>query len=155
MKKSIYIIAASTLCIYASGCTNSEAPKNTTTETVVEKSHTGDDLDGIGKYHNIELAATLDQALAEKGKGVYELKCSACHRLTDEKLVGPGWKGVLSRRTPAWILNFSTNTDEMLDKDKAAQGMLEICLVRMPNQSVSEPDAYAVLEFMRQNDGVK
>lgn len=70
-------------------------------------------------------------------------------------MVGPGWQGVLSRRTPAWVMNFITNTDEMLDKDKAAQGMLEICLVRMPNQSVSEEDAYALVEFMRKNDGVK
>lgn len=153
MKKIIYITAFAITLVYATSCT--EQPKPTATTPEIEKTHTGDDLDGIGKYHNIQLAATLDNALAEKGKGVYELKCSACHKLTDEKLVGPGWKGVMSRRTPAWILNFATNTDEMLNKDKAAQGMLEICLVRMPNQSVSEEDAYAVLEFMRKNDGAK
>jgi hypothetical protein len=33
--------------------------------------------------------------------------------------------------------------------------MLEICLVRMPNQNLTDDDAFAVLEFMRQNDGVK
>jgi hypothetical protein len=52
-------------------------------------------------------------------------------------------------------MNFSTNTDEMITKDPAAQALLEECLVRMPNQSLSDDDARAVYEFMRKNDGVK
>ena len=32
---------------------------------------------------------------------------------------------------------------------------LELCLVRMPNQNLSDDDARHVYEFMRQNDGVK
>ena len=75
--------------------------------------------------------------------------------MTDEKLVGPGWKDVTKRRQAPWIMNFITNTDEMLNKDPAAQAQLEICLVRMPNQSLSDADARALLEFMRENDGVK
>jgi hypothetical protein len=30
---------------------------------------------------------------------------------------------------------------------------LEICLVKMPNQSLAENDARSILEFMRKNDG--
>ena len=93
--------------------------------------------------------------MATDGIGVYDLKCASCHKLTDEKLVGPGWKDVTTRRKAEWIMNFSTNTDEMITKDPAAQAMLEECLVRMPNQSLSDDDARAVYEFMRKNDGVK
>ena len=93
--------------------------------------------------------------MATLGSGIYDLKCSACHRLTKEKLVGPGWKDVTTRRKPEWIMNFSNNTDEMIAKDPAAQAMLEECLVRMPNQSLSDDDARHILEFMRKNDGVK
>jgi hypothetical protein len=50
-------------------------------------------------------------------------------------------------------MNFVTNVDEMLEKDTAAQNMLEVCLVKMPNQGLSEADARAVLEYMRKNDG--
>ncbi|MEO6406500.1 MAG: cytochrome c, partial [Ferruginibacter sp.] len=77
------------------------------------------------------------------------------HKLTDEKLVGPGWKGVTARHEPVWIMNFITNTDEMLNKDPKAQAQLEICLVRMPNQNLADEDARNLLEFMRKNDGVK
>jgi mono/diheme cytochrome c family protein len=108
---------------------------------------------GIGKFTNVELTHPLDKAMIAKGTEVYDLKCSSCHRLTEEKLVGPGWKGVTDRRTPEWIMNFSTNTDEMLNKDPEAQAMLEICMVRMPNQNLSDEDARAIVEFMRKNDG--
>jgi hypothetical protein len=43
----------------------------------------------------------------------------------------------------------------MLNKDTSAQAMLEICMVKMPNQNLSDEDARKVLEFMRENDGVK
>ena len=46
-------------------------------------------------------------------------------------------------------------TEEMLEKDTAAQNMLEVCLVKMPNQGVPEVDARGIVEFMRQNDGKK
>jgi cytochrome c2 len=110
---------------------------------------------GEGKFTNVDIPATLDAAMAGNGEKVYGVKCSSCHKTTDEKLVGPGWKGVTGRRSAAWIMNFVTNTDEMLNKDPAAQAQLEICLVRMPNQNLADEDARTLYEFMRKNDGVK
>jgi pyruvate-formate lyase-activating enzyme len=48
-----------------------------------------------------------------------------------------------------------TNVDMMLAEDAEAQKLLETCLVRMPNQNISEKEARSVIEFMRQNDGEK
>ena len=48
-----------------------------------------------------------------------------------------------------------TNVDVMLAQDPEAQKLLELCLVRMPNQNVSIGDARDILEFMRENDGEK
>ncbi len=84
------------------------------------------------------------------GKSIYDVKCQSCHKLTDEKLVGPGWKGVTKKRKPEWIMNMITNVDMMLEKDPEAQKLLEQCLVRMPNQNLSKDEAGKVLEFMRQ-----
>ena len=113
----------------------------------------GTDPKGIGKYQNVELTHPLDEKMVADGKVVYDVKCASCHKLSGEKVVGPGWKGVTDRRTPEWIMNFVTNTDEMIEKDTAAQNMLEECLVRMPNQSLAEAEARNVLEYMRKNDG--
>lgn len=115
---------------------------------------TGDEQ-GIGKFRNVKIDPALNAAMAGKGKEVYEMKCSSCHKLGSERLVGPGWQGITSRHRPEWIMNFATNVDEMLNKDPKAQAQLEICLVRMPNQNLTDDDARSVYEFMRQNDGVK
>lgn len=110
---------------------------------------------GEGKFTKVEVGETLDATMAVEGEKVYGVKCSSCHKLTSEKLVGPGWLGVTDRHTAEWIMNFSTNTDAMLDKDPKAQAQLEICLVRMPNQNLTDDDARHLYEFMRKNDGVK
>jgi cytochrome c551/c552 len=110
---------------------------------------------GTGKFTHVDVPAALNAGMADKGQKVYEVKCNSCHKLTNEKLVGPGWKGVTNRYAAEWIMNFVTNTDEMLNKDPKAKAQLEICLVRMPNQNLSDEDARSLYEFMRKNDGVK
>ncbi len=103
----------------------------------------------------VKLTTPLDQNMVKEGLVTYDLKCSSCHRLDGTRLVGPSWKGVTERREPVWIMNMITNVDMMLDKDPEVQKMLEECLVRMPNQNLSENQAREVLEFMRKNDGVQ
>jgi cytochrome c5 len=107
------------------------------------------------KEGEIALSNPLNQAMVTDGKGIYELKCQSCHKLTPEKLVGPGWQDVTKRRKPVWIMNMITNVDIMLEKDAEAQKLLELCLVRMPNQNISKEEARKLLEFMRSNDGEK
>jgi hypothetical protein len=110
---------------------------------------------GIGKFTHVDISPKLDATMAASGESIAKTKCLSCHKLTAEKLVGPGWAGVTERRTPEWIMNFVTNTEEMLNKDPEAMASLEICLVRMPNQNLKDDEARQVYEFMRKNDGVK
>jgi cytochrome c len=104
---------------------------------------------------NVTVTSPLNQEWVTKGKATYEMKCLACHKLDGTRLVGPGWAGVSKRRNPVWIMNMITNVDMMLEKDEEAQKLLEQCLVRMPNQNITEPEAREVFEFMRHNDGEK
>ncbi|MBF6607520.1 MAG: cytochrome c [Flavobacterium sp.] len=110
---------------------------------------------GEGPYDKVDLDPTLNHALADKGEAASGVKCLSCHKTTDERLVGPGWAGVTERRTPQWIMNFITNPDPMIDKDPEVQAQLELCLVRMPNQNLADEEARAILEYMRELDGVK
>lgn len=107
------------------------------------------------KEADIAVTNPLNAEWISAGKGIYDVKCAACHKLTDEKLVGPGWKDVTKQRKPVWIINMITNTDMMLESDPEAQKLLEQCLVRMPNQNLTKDEARHVLEFMRSNDGEK
>ncbi len=102
---------------------------------------------------SVEITKPLKQDWVAAGRAIYDGKCLACHKLTGDKVVGPGWAGVTKKRQPVWIMNMITNVDMMLEKDAEAQKLLEQCLVRMPNQNVTVEDARKILEFMRHNDG--
>ncbi|MEO7308233.1 MAG: cytochrome c [Ferruginibacter sp.] len=138
-----------------SSTSTSETPSTETTKKTESANPSYDPNRGEGKFTKVEVGASLDATKAATGEKVYSVKCSSCHKLTTEKLVGPGWTGVTDRHSAEWIMNFTTNTDAMLDKDPKAQALLEICLVRMPNQNLSDDDARNLYEFMRRNDGVK
>jgi mono/diheme cytochrome c family protein len=126
----------------------SEGKKSPVTEYI-------DPAKGIGQVKNVTLSNPLDEDRVQRGLDIYEMKCAACHRLDDQRVVGPGWQGLTKIRKPEWIMNMITNVDVMLDEDPVAQQLLELCLMRMPNQNVSIGDARDILEYMRKNDGEK
>ena len=107
------------------------------------------------KAEDVQITNPLNASWVTEGKGIYELKCQACHKLTNEKLVGPGWLGLTKKRKPEWIMNMITNVDMMLEQDPEAQKLLEECLVRMPNQNLTKEEARKMVEFQRSNDGEK
>lgn len=110
---------------------------------------------GVGEIKSVTLNNPLKPEMVARGQAIYDMKCGACHKLDDMRVVGPGWKGITGRRKPEWIMNMITNVEVMLDKDPAAQALLEECLTRMPNQNVSIGDSRDILEFMLSNDGKK
>lgn len=164
--KTVKIIALSVFSLVLFSCGGGDKKTGdsatTTTETSATTSEapasTGDydPKRGLGKYDaaNVDVSK-FDPAMAAAGKKVADVKCVSCHKPTDEKLVGPGWKGVTTRQAPAWIMNFISNPDPMIDVDPELQKQLELCLVRMPNQGLTDTEAREVLEYMREIDGAK
>ena len=104
---------------------------------------------GIGPISAFELPAEIDMELAASGQQVYEAKCTACHK-TEKKFIGPSPKGLLQRRTPAWIMNMILNPEEMVQKDPMAKKLLmEYNGSPMANQNLTKEEARAVLEYFR------
>ncbi len=109
---------------------------------------------GVGPAKVVSMNAALNEEMVARGKATYEMKCQACHRLDDQRVVGPGWKGLSEKRKPEWIINMIVNVDEMLAHDEEAQKLLEEYLIKMPNQNVSMEEARDILEFIRHNDTI-
>lgn len=154
--KKLVLLSVSILVMISCGKkenSTSDFSKPTSTESTASESSYNPEL-GEGKFDKIDLPETLDHEMAALGEIASGTKCLSCHKLTNERLVGPGWAGVTERRTPEWIMNFITNPDPMIDKDPELQAQLEVCLVRMPNQNISDDEARQILEFMRKNDNV-
>lgn len=136
------------------GSTSTETTASTTESTSGGDASSYDPKRGLGKYENVDVSK-FDAAMATEGEKIAQVKCASCHKPTEEKLVGPGWKGVTTRQTPHWIMNFITNPDPMITVDPELQKQLEICLVRMPNQGLNDTEARNILEYMRKIDGAK
>jgi mono/diheme cytochrome c family protein len=151
MKKTLTLLTAIAL-FTACGNSDNQQADDTTAANNVPSTEDYDPNRGLGPHDAYVYAETPDATLVAEGEKIAGSKCKSCHKMTDERLVGPGWKGVTERRTGAWLMNFITNPDPMIDKDPELQAQLEICLVRMPNQNVAEAEAKAIVEFMRQND---
>jgi cytochrome c len=154
MKKSIALLIVGTVLF---ACAPDKPKENAEGDAyeMAEPENNAEAGKGVGQITEVTLNSPLEQERIGRGKAIYEMKCSACHKLTDQRVVGPGWKDVTKRRKPEWIMSMVVNVDMMLEQDAEAQKLLELCLTRMPNQNVSVGDARDILEFMRQNDGEK
>jgi hypothetical protein len=104
---------------------------------------------GVGPVTSITLDEAIDNAMAEKGKLVFEQLCLACHRV-GKKFIGPAPDGILERRTPEWVMNMILNPDQMVKEDPLAKDLLmEFNGAPMANQGLAEEQARAVLEYFR------
>ena len=150
---SVLILSGITLLSACGG--NSSAPAKKTEEKAAAAPVVDMNNPGIGKFTKVDIPAEINNTMADSGKSVYTQKCIACHKLTNEKFVGPSWDGLTKRRRAEWILNYITNTQEMLQKDPLAQAQLEQFMTPMPDQKLTDQEARNVYEFMRRNDASK
>jgi mono/diheme cytochrome c family protein len=141
--------------LYACGGSEQSSSKSDADNEKPEKKEVAESIKmgkGVGAFTEVEVTDPLNEEWVERGQAIYDMKCSACHKLTDQRVVGPGFQGVTNRRKPEWIMNMITNVDVMLTEDPTAQKLLEECMTRMPNQNIKPDDARKILEFFRKND---
>lgn len=105
---------------------------------------------GIGPVKEVKLGA-IDKNLVDKGKQVFDTKCSSCHKF-DTRLVGPPLQDITKRRKPEWIMNMILNPQQMTQENQAAKELFATYLVQMTYQDVSHDDARALLEYFRSVD---
>ncbi len=107
---------------------------------------------GIGPIQSQVELGGLDPALVDRGEEIFRSKCSACHKAT-ERYVGPPLAEVLDRRTPEYAMNMMLNPTEMVQRHPEAKALLAQFLTPMPSQNLTEADARAVLEYLRELNG--
>lgn len=104
---------------------------------------------GVGPITSVTIPDEIDDALAAKGKEIYDMNCTACHRV-DKTLVGPPQKGIMERRTPEWVMNMIMDPEGMVQNDALAKELLmEFNGAPMSNQGITEDEARALVEYFR------
>lgn len=128
--------------------TNSEAPGTPAAISDPSRLSTDELENGIGPVKDAVVLGDPDAALAETGKTIFEQKCLSCHKL-GERFIGPDLAGVLSRRSPRYVMNMILNPDEMVKRHPEAKKLLAEYLAPMAQQNLTPADARAVLEYIR------
>jgi mono/diheme cytochrome c family protein len=150
MKNIVLAIAMITLM---AGCGGSTEPKTTSSPSSSGKTISTNPNDpmsnkGIGPVKEVVLGE-LNPAMVAEGEEIYTKMCSACHKPA-EKFIGPAPKGILSRRSPEWVMNMILNPVEMVKSDPIAKQLLiESNLAPMANQNLTEDQARKILEYFR------
>lgn len=104
---------------------------------------------GIGPITEpLDISSTIDGALVDKGKQIFEMKCEACHNM-EGRMVGPPLGEVADRRSPEFIMNMILNPMEMTKEHPVAKELLQEYMTIMPFQNVAEDEARAILEYLR------
>ncbi|GER60713.1 c-type cytochrome [Patiriisocius marinus] len=107
------------------------------------------DNKGVGKIKNLELSATIDDTMAKRGAALFKTNCTACHK-TNKRFIGPNPTGILSRRSPEWVMNMILDPKLMTEEDQCAKDLLvEFNGAAMANQNLSESQARDILEYFR------
>lgn len=107
------------------------------------------DEKGVGIIKNLELPATIDNAMAERGAAIFKTNCAACHKTT-KRFIGPNPTGIMKRRSPEWIMNMILDPKLMTEEDQCAKDLLvEFNGAAMANQNMTEEQAREILEFFR------
>ncbi|MTI87862.1 MAG: cytochrome c [Balneolaceae bacterium] len=141
------MIAVSVLVIGCGGNGGDAASKSSPKTTSESGLSEFEIKNGIGPVTEEIVIGEIDAEIAQKGAEVFELKCSACHKM-NERYVGPALGDILELRTPAYVMNMILNPDGMVKKHPEAKKKLQEFMTPMPNQNLSQDEARAIAEYL-------
>jgi mono/diheme cytochrome c family protein len=102
----------------------------------------------IGPVTSVDLGP-LDAQLAAEGEEIYNTRCTACHKL-DARYVGPPLADVMDRRDPVFVMNMILAPEKMIQQHPEAKELFAEYGTIMTNQNLTEEQARAILEYLRQ-----
>ncbi len=96
------------------------------------------------------VAITSTSTFAQDGAKLFKGNCASCHKPTDQKLVGPGLKGIRARWTDeAKLISWVKNSTEFLKTGDAYANKLyeQYGKSIMPAQALSDAEIIAVIDW--------
>ena len=90
---------------------------------------------------------------AQDGETLFKATCSACHKVSSQRLVGPGLANVDDRRSEEWFDQFVKSSQSFIksgDPDAIAI-FEEYNQIQMPDQALSEAELDAVWAYILEN----
>lgn len=96
----------------------------------------------------------FDAQLAAKGEQIFKMKCTACHQY-DKRLVGPPLREVVKRRSADYIISMIISPEAMQENNDTVKALVQQYMTKMTNQNVTQEEARAIYEHLREVAGMK
>lgn len=104
---------------------------------------------GIGPItERLDIADEIDQELVAKGRELFTRKCQDCHSM-EEDGAGPYLGDVVERRSPEFVMNFILNPGENVLNHPVGLDLLTEHHIEMPYRDVTQDEARAIYEYLR------
>lgn len=96
------------------------------------------------------------QAQTPDGAKLFQV-CSACHQISDTKLIGPGLKGITERRDREWLTRFIRNSQEVIQSGDpyAVKLFEEFNKIPMPPNNLTNEEINILLDYIENYDPTK
>ncbi len=96
--------------------------------------------------------SAVDEAAAKQGAALFDARgCAGCHGF-GTRISGPDLAGVSQRRTAQWLESQLLHPDRMAKEDPIAGDLVKQFSLEMPDPGLTQAEAGALLEFMKQKD---
>ncbi len=88
---------------------------------------------------------------AQDGERIFKSTCAACHKTTNERLIGPGLANVHERRSKEWFKKFVTSSQSVINSGDvyAVKIYEEYNKLLMPDQAFSDAELDALFEYLK------
>jgi len=90
------------------------------------------------------------QSEAQDGAAIFKTNCTACHRATADRLVGPGLANVHTKRTQEWFTQFVQSSQALINSGDADAIAVfeEYNSLQMPDQNLSAAEVGAIWDYL-------
>ncbi|PKD42713.1 c-type cytochrome [Rhodohalobacter barkolensis] len=138
------------LALTFSACSGGDSQQETQEEETQEQGLSDFELEhGIGPITaRLDISDDIDDDLRVRGQEIFEMKCEMCHNM-EGRMVGPALGDVADRRSPEYIMNMILNPGGMAKNHPEGEKLVQEYMSVMPFQNVSEEDARALVEYLR------
>jgi cytochrome c551/c552 len=90
---------------------------------------------------------------AQEGERIFKTTCAACHKISNQRFVGPGLANIHEKRTKEWFNKFVRSSQELIkSKDVDAVNIFEeYNQLIMPDHAMSDLDLNSLFEYIKNN----
>jgi Cytochrome c, mono- and diheme variants len=91
------------------------------------------------------------------GEALFKANCAQCHSTGDNKVIGPGLKGILDRRDIDWLIKWTRNSQALIKAgdEYAVKIFNDYGKVVMPNQNLKDDEIVAIFNYVKAEEQKK